>query len=120
MSSRSDITVALILTPSFETLKDLIERMPVWAVDVPEHRSPFSIPKERAYQDWLTLYKTHSVSLEDECINQIGSIEEHFPGMSHVLLVGLKQSPKLEKDLRDIGYVLVRHGIELVAYKQPN
>ncbi|MBS1800013.1 MAG: hypothetical protein JSS95_09335 [Acidobacteria bacterium] len=118
MKTRDDLTVALILTPSFDTLTNLIGNMPVWAVDVPEHRTSIPMPEKRAYQDWLTLYKTYSPSLEDECINQLGSIEEHFPDVSHILLIGLNRSQKLEDDLRNLGYDLEQDGVQLSARRR--
>jgi hypothetical protein len=113
------MTVALILIPAFDSLSHLVKTMPVWAVDVPEHRKPCSLPKERPFQDWLTLFTpTKGLRLNEECLNQIESIETHYPSLDRLFLIGLIGSIELKVELAKFGYDLDRNGKFLVAQKR--
>lgn len=115
------MTVALILTPSFDSLSELVKTMPVWAVDVPENRRPCSIPTERSYRDWLTFYTPSQViELNEECLGQIESIETHYPTLSTIFLIGLERSTNLELGLSSLGYDIGQSGALLVAHRRAN
>jgi hypothetical protein len=115
--------VALVLDQSFDGLSDLVERMPVWAVNGPKIRALaeniWAASEPWSSERGLTLFNAvETKDREDECLGQIEMLEWHHPDASALLLIGLANSPKLRDGLSNLGYDLELHEEELIARRR--
>ena len=108
------MTVAIVLDPAYPELEQLVEQMPVWAVDSSLHRAIaerlWQILGADAFQG-ITLFKvTDELDPEGSCVNVVGDVDLHHGVYSSgstietLRVIGTMPSDRLREELRAYGF----------------
>jgi hypothetical protein len=118
------MTVAVVLDPSYKKLKELVARMPVWAIESPPNR-------ESAKQLWptlgaanheagLTLFKVFTTDTLANFLAVIEDVELHHPPATELRIIGVRDSDLLRTSLKALNYSVSIAEDSIVAVKDSN
>jgi RNAse (barnase) inhibitor barstar len=104
--------IAVVLNPDNDDryMDQLVRRMPVWAIDTPSYQELAPRLREAADSFWypepaFTLFKSQiAAGKVAECMDILGMIELHHPGIARLELVGIQSSELLTVSLSNLGY----------------
>ena len=117
MDGRS-VTVAIVVDPAYLCLTELVEQMPVWAIDVPAHRAVAEAEwKSRGPADaWqgITLFKvTDELDRLGNLLDALDQVDLHHGVYSSgsrievLKVIGVSASTEVFDELRPYGFIAI-------------
>jgi hypothetical protein len=116
------MTVAIVLDPAYPGLEELVEQMPIWAVDSAPHRAIaerlWQVRGADAFQG-ITLFKVADErDPEGNCVNVIGDVDLHHGVYSSgskieaLKVIGTMPSDRLREELGAYGFVTLEKTLD--------
>jgi len=109
--------VAIVLDPKYPELDQLVNEMPIWAVDSVSNRTTakrlWEIHGSADAHQGITLFKVADErDAEANCIRIIGQVDLHHgihssgSEVSMMRVIGVEPSPAIQKEMKAYGFVM--------------